>query len=54
MAKAAEAGISISANDQIANAVESGYSAVLWWAVGLTLLASVLAGLLITARAPRE
>ncbi|MFJ2583201.1 MFS transporter [Streptomyces sp. NPDC087538] len=53
-AEAAEAGISISASDQIANAMESGYSAVLWWTVGLTLLASVLAGLLVTARAPKQ
>ncbi|MFC9757778.1 MFS transporter [Streptomyces sp. NPDC056921] len=39
--------------DQINAAVVDGYSVALWWAVGLTLLASVLAGLLITARAPK-
>ncbi|MGW3162657.1 MDR family MFS transporter [Streptomyces sp. NPDC001142] len=33
-------------------AVLEGYSVVLWWAAGLTLLASLLAGLLVTARAP--
>ncbi|MFE7109691.1 MFS transporter [Streptomyces sp. NPDC057575] len=40
--------------DQINAAVLDGYSVALWWAVGLTLLASVLAGLLVTARAPKE
>ncbi|MEE1771457.1 hypothetical protein PUR34_25740 [Streptomyces sp. JV185] len=36
----------------IDRAVVSGYSATLWWAVGLTLLASLLAALMIRARAP--
>ncbi|MFF3781847.1 MFS transporter [Streptomyces sp. NPDC001933] len=40
--------------DRINAAVLDGYSVALWWAVGLTLLASVLAGLLVTARAPKE
>ncbi|MFB6876645.1 MDR family MFS transporter [Streptomyces sp. NPDC056323] len=40
--------------DQINTAVVEGYSVTLWWVVGLTLLASVLAGLLVTARAPKE
>ncbi|MET8742162.1 MFS transporter [Streptomyces sp. NPDC004728] len=39
--------------DRINAAVLDGYSVALWWAVGLTLLASVLAGLLVTARAPK-
>ncbi|MEL5956707.1 MFS transporter [Streptomyces sp. CLV115] len=52
--EAAKAGFSLSPNDGIGNAVESGYTAVLWWTVGLTLLASVLAGLLVTARAPQR
>ncbi|MFF2405450.1 MDR family MFS transporter [Streptomyces sp. NPDC058092] len=34
-------------------AVLGGYSVILWWAVGLTLLAGLLTGLLVTARAPR-
>ncbi|WP_093896764.1 MDR family MFS transporter [Streptomyces sp. Ncost-T10-10d] len=33
-------------------AVLGGYSVILWWAVGLTLLAGLLAGLLVTAEAP--
>ncbi|MFF9506392.1 MDR family MFS transporter [Streptomyces sp. NPDC014724] len=33
-------------------AVLDGYSVTLWWAVGLTLLAGLLAGLLVTAKAP--
>ncbi|MFJ7490471.1 MDR family MFS transporter [Streptomyces sp. NPDC097727] len=33
-------------------AVLDGYSVILWWAVGLTLLAGLLAGLLVTATAP--
>ncbi|WPW31095.1 hypothetical protein P6B95_29420 [Streptomyces atratus] len=33
-------------------AVLGGYSVILWWAVGLTLLAGLLAGLLVTAKAP--
>ncbi|MFF3127488.1 hypothetical protein ACFVRD_35530 [Streptomyces sp. NPDC057908] len=33
-------------------AVLGGYSVILWWAVGLTLLAGLLAGLLVTAQAP--
>ncbi|MFE6663374.1 MDR family MFS transporter [Streptomyces sp. NPDC057697] len=37
---------------QIDAAVTGGYSDVLWWTVGLTLLASLLAGLLVTAGAP--
>ncbi|MGW9117948.1 MFS transporter [Streptomyces sp. NPDC055663] len=40
--------------DRINAAVVEGYSVALWWTVGLTLLAAVLAGLLITARAPKE
>ncbi|WP_405681076.1 MDR family MFS transporter [Streptomyces sp. NBC_01238] len=34
-------------------AVLGGYSVILWWAVGLTLLAGLLTGLLVTAQAPR-
>jgi EmrB/QacA subfamily drug resistance transporter len=34
-------------------AVLGGYSVILWWAVGLTLLAGLLVGLLVTAEAPR-
>lgn len=33
-------------------AVLGGYSVILWWAVGLTLLAGLLTGLLVTAKAP--
>ncbi|MFJ1545793.1 hypothetical protein [Streptomyces sp. NPDC088246] len=33
-------------------AVLGGYSVILWWAVGLTLLAGLLAGLLVTVKAP--
>ncbi|MFJ8850026.1 MFS transporter [Streptomyces sp. NPDC102437] len=40
--------------DRINAAVLDGYSVALWWTAGLTLLASVLAGLLVTARAPKE
>ncbi|WP_406383627.1 MDR family MFS transporter [Streptomyces sp. NBC_01618] len=35
-------------------AVLGGYSVALWWAVGLTLLAGLLAGLLVTAKAPTD
>ncbi|WP_323180021.1 MDR family MFS transporter [Streptomyces sp. NBC_00893] len=40
--------------DQVNAAVLDGYSTTLWWTVGLTLLASVLAGLLVTAGAPER
>ncbi|WP_326767496.1 MDR family MFS transporter [Streptomyces sp. NBC_01591] len=40
--------------DRINTAVVGGYSVTLWWTVGLTLLASLLAGLLITARTPKR
>ncbi|MFJ7195020.1 MULTISPECIES: hypothetical protein [unclassified Streptomyces] len=37
---------------ELIDGVASGYSATLWWAAGLTLLASLLAALMIRARAP--
>lgn len=40
--------------EQVNKAVVGGYSVALWWTVGLTLFASLLAGLLITARAPKR
>ncbi|WP_406740315.1 bifunctional serine/threonine protein kinase/MFS transporter [Streptomyces atratus] len=40
--------------DQVNEAVVGGYSVALWWTAGLTLLASLLAGLMITARAPKR
>ncbi|MFF8712138.1 bifunctional serine/threonine protein kinase/MFS transporter [Streptomyces sp. NPDC015184] len=38
--------------EELNKAIVDGYSVALWWTAGLTLLASLLAGLLITARAP--
>ncbi|WP_405716258.1 MFS transporter [Streptomyces sp. NBC_00046] len=40
--------------DEINTAVMGGYSVALWWTVGLTLLTSVIAGLMITARPPEQ
>ncbi|MFJ1620442.1 MFS transporter [Streptomyces sp. NPDC088190] len=40
--------------ERVNAAIMDGYSAVLWWTAGLTLLASLLAALMITARAPRR
>ncbi|MCX4729830.1 MDR family MFS transporter [Streptomyces sp. NBC_01363] len=64
LVNAAKAGIPLSRHslpesfsgrlDQVNKAVVSGYSVVLWWTVGLTLFASLLAGLLVTARAPKQ
>lgn len=63
MAKAAEHGVLLSRQSlppglsgvvtETNRAVLSGYSVILWWAVGLTLLAGLLVGLLVTAQAPR-
>ncbi|MGW2178881.1 MFS transporter [Streptomyces sp. NPDC001732] len=63
LADAAEQGILISPHSlpealsaavrKTNEAVLDGYSVAFWWAAGLTLLASLLAGLLITARAPK-
>ncbi|MFD0338855.1 MFS transporter [Streptomyces sp. NPDC127117] len=39
--------------DNVNTAVMGGYSVAFWWAVGFTVLGSLLAGLLITARAPK-
>ncbi|MGW1652708.1 MFS transporter [Streptomyces atratus] len=62
LAKAAEQGFLLSQQNLPASlsdvvretdrAVLGGYSVILWWAVGLTLLAGLLAGLLVTATAP--
>ncbi|MFF8615233.1 MDR family MFS transporter [Streptomyces sp. NPDC015350] len=38
--------------EELNKAIVDGYSVALWWTAGLTLLAGLLAGLLITARAP--
>ncbi|MFE7620132.1 MDR family MFS transporter [Streptomyces sp. NPDC057496] len=38
--------------EELNKAIVDGYSVAFWWTAGLTLLASLLAGLLITARAP--
>ncbi|WP_406383619.1 hypothetical protein [Streptomyces sp. NBC_01618] len=63
LTKAAEQGIRLSRQNlpvtmsgvvrETDRAVLGGYSVILWWAVGLTLLAGLLAGLLVTAKAPR-
>ncbi|WP_406158773.1 MFS transporter [Streptomyces sp. NBC_01005] len=39
--------------DNLNTAVLGGYSVAFWWAAGFTLLGSLLAGLLITAKAPK-
>ncbi|MFJ9678511.1 MFS transporter [Streptomyces sp. NPDC101194] len=62
LSKAAEQGILLGGQNLPASlsgvvkeadrAVLDGYSVTLWWAVGLTLLAGLLAGLLVTAKAP--
>ncbi|MFD4859522.1 MFS transporter [Streptomyces atratus] len=62
LAKAAEQGVLLGRQNLPAalsgvvgetdRAVLAGYSVILWWAVGLTLLAGLLAGLLVTAKAP--
>ncbi|WP_329872184.1 bifunctional serine/threonine protein kinase/MFS transporter [Streptomyces sp. JV184] len=64
LAAAAEAGVPFNGHnlpeslsgalERVNAAVMDGYSAVLWWTVGLTLLASLLAALMITARAPQR
>ncbi|WP_405684943.1 hypothetical protein [Streptomyces sp. NBC_00057] len=62
LTKAAEQGVLLSGQNLPAalsgvvretdRAVLGGYSVILWWAVGLTLLAGLIAGLLVTAKAP--
>ncbi|MFC9621581.1 MDR family MFS transporter [Streptomyces sp. NPDC056930] len=58
LAKAAEQGVLLgrqlppALSAVVDRAVLGGYSVILWWAVGLTLLAGLLAGLLVTAKAP--
>ncbi|MER8088019.1 MDR family MFS transporter [Streptomyces sp. NPDC094048] len=64
LSKAAERGVLLSRQSLPASlpsivketdrAVLGGYSVILWWAVGLTLLAGLLAGLLVTAKPPSE